>query len=383
MAQCNLQALHCGGCPLLNMEYSYQLEAKRGRLIRLVGKWAEVRPVLGMKDPYRYRNKAIATFARGPKGRPVTGIYAAGTHKVLAQESCLLQHPDLDAAIAATRDAAAKCRYEVYDEDKQTGVLRHVLARRAENGQVMVVLVTAVPELPGARNFVAALLDGAKKRRVNVTTVVQNLNDRKTSAVLGTQQKVLYGKGFLVDELCGLRFALSPRSFYQVNHAQTEVLYRLAIEAAGLTGRETVIDAYCGIGTIGLCAAAKAKQVIGVELNRDAVRDAIGNAKHNGIANARFIAADATRWLVEAADAGQKADVLFMDPPREGSTPEFIAAVAKMAPGRVVYVSCGPDSLARDVEQFAKLGYRPQFFAPVDLFPHTNHVESVVLLSRA
>ena len=246
----------------------------------------------------------------------------------------------------------------------------------------MVVLVTAQPVLPGARNFVRALLAEAEKRGVTVTTVVQNVNPRKTSVVLGDAEKVLYGKGYILDELCGKTYALSPRSFYQINHSQTEVLYGLAVEAAHLTGKEVVLDAYCGIGTIGLTAADHAKQVVGVELNRDAVQDAIGNAKHNGVKNARFFAADATRWISEAAAAGECADVIFMDPPREGSTPQFIESVARMAPKRVVYVSCNPETLARDLALLTKKGYRVESSTPVDMVPHSEHIETVCLLSK-
>ena len=380
---CPLQQKNCGGCPLLAMPYHDQLEAKRRKVIRLVGRYGPVRPVQGMADPMRYRNKAIATFARGAGGKLVTGIYAAGTHRVLPTQSCLLQQDELDKAIAAACAAANRCRYEAWNEDKGTGLVRHVLARRgAHSGQIMVVLVTGKPELPGARNFVATLLDEAAKRDITITTVVQNLNGRKTSAVLGTAEKVLYGRGYIVDSLCGKTFAISPRSFYQVNPTQTEVLYSLAVRAAGLTGKETVIDAYCGIGTIALTAAPYAKQVIGVELNRDAVQDAIVNARHNGIRNARFVAADATQWILEAAAAGQKADVIFMDPPREGSTEQFIESVARMAPRTVVYVSCGPESLARDLAVFVRKGYRVESVQPVDMFPHTEHVETVVLMTR-
>lgn len=206
------------------------------------------------------------------------------------------------------------------------------------------------------------------------------MNPRKTSVVLGDAEKVLYGKGYILDTLCGKTYALSPRSFYQINHSQTEVLYGLAVEAAHLTGKEVVLDAYCGIGTIGLTAADHAKQVVGVELNRDAVQDAIGNAKHNGVKNARFFAADATRWISEAAAAGERADVIFMDPPREGSTPQFIESVARMAPKRVVYVSCNPETLARDLALLTKKGYRVEGSTPVDMFPHSEHIETVCLL---
>ena len=380
---CKLRAKNCGGCPLLGLDYAEQLKQKEEKVRALVGKYGPVHPIRGMEQPYHYRNKVISTFATGWGGKLTSGIYAANSHKVLPVESCLLQDEVLDKTMQAVRAAANACRYQSYDEDKGTGLLRHCLLRRGvATGQVMVVLVTAQPVLPGAKNFVKALLTEAAQRGVTVTTVVQNVNSRKTSVVLGEAEKVLYGKGFILDTLCGKTYAISPRSFYQVNPAQTAVLYGLAVEAAKLTGKEVVLDAYCGIGTIGLTAADHAKQVVGVELNRDAVQDAIGNARHNGVKNARFFAADATRWIREAAAAGEKADVIFMDPPREGSTPEFLASVARMAPKRVVYVSCNPVTLARDLATLTKLGYKAEGFTPVDMFPHTEHVETVVLLSH-
>ena len=380
---CKLRAKNCGGCPLLGLDYAAQLKQKEEKVRALVGKYGPVHPIRGMEQPYHYRNKVISTFASGWGGKLTSGIYAANSHKVLPVESCLLQDEVLDKTMQAVRAAANACRYQPYDEDKGTGLVRHCLLRRGvATGQVMVVLVTAQPVLPGAKNFVKALLAETAQRGVTVTTVVQNVNSRKTSVVLGEAEKVLYGKGFILDTLCGKTYAISPRSFYQINHAQTEVLYGLAVEAAKLTGKEVVLDAYCGIGTIGLTAADHAKQVVGVELNRDAVQDAIGNARHNGVKNARFFAADATRWIREAAAAGEKADVIFMDPPREGSTPEFLASVARMAPKRVVYVSCNPVTLARDLATLTKLGYKAEGFTPVDMFPHTEHIETVVLLSH-
>ena len=378
---CKLRAKNCGGCPLLGLDYAEQLKQKEEKVRALVGKYGPVHPIRGMEQPYHYRNKVISTFATGWGGKLTSGIYAANSHKVLPVESCLLQDEVLDKTMQAVRAAANACRYQSYDEDKGTGLLRHCLLRRGvATGQVMVVLVTAQPVLPGAKNFVKALLTEAAQRGVTVTTVVQNVNSRKTSVVLGEAEKVLYGKGFILDTLCGKTYAISPRSFYQVNPAQTAVLYGLAVEAAKLTGKEVVLDAYCGIGTIGLTAADHAKQVVGVELNRDAVQDAIGNARHNGVKNARFFAADATRWIREAAAAGEKADVIFMDPPREGSTPEFLASVARMAPKRVVYVSCNPVTLARDLATLTKLGYKAEGFTPVDMFPHTEHIETVCQL---
>ena len=381
--ECRLKAKKCGGCPMLGLDYAEQLKQKEAAVRKLVGKYGPVAPIRGAENPCHYRNKVISTFAAGPGGKLVSGIYAAGTHKVLPVESCLLQDEVLDTVMQAVRAAASTCRYQPYNEDKGTGLLRHCLLRRGVvSGQVMVVLVTAQPVLPGAKNFVRALLAEAEKRHVPVTTVVQNYNPRRTSVVLGEEEKVLYGKGFILDTLCGKTYALSPRSFYQINHDQTEVLYGLAVEAARLTGKEVVLDAYCGIGTIGLTASGRAKQVVGVELNRDAVWDAIGNARHNDVKNARFFAADATQWITEAAAAGQRADVIFMDPPREGSTPQFIESVARMAPKRVVYVSCNPETMARDLALLTAKGYRAEGFTPVDLFPQTAHVETVVLLSK-
>ena len=381
--ECRLKAKKCGGCPMLGLDYAEQLKQKEAAVRKLVGKYGPVAPIRGAENPCHYRNKVISTFAAGPGGKLVSGIYAAGTHKVLPVESCLLQDEVLDTVMQAVRAAASTCRYQPYNEDKGIGLLRHCLLRRGVvSGQVMVVLVTAQPVLPGAKNFVRALLAEAEKRHVPVTTVVQNYNPRRTSVVLGEEEKVLYGKGFILDTLCGKTYALSPRSFYQINHDQTEVLYGLAVEAARLTGKEVVLDAYCGIGTIGLTASGRAKQVVGVELNRDAVRDAIGNARHNDVKNARFFAADATQWITEAAAAGQRADVIFMDPPREGSTPQFIESVARMAPKRVVYVSCNPETMARDLALLTAKGYRAEGFTPVDLFPQTAHVETVVLLSH-
>ena len=380
---CRLRAKNCGGCPLLGLDYAAQLKQKEDKVRALLGRYGPVESIRGMEEPYHYRNKVISTFSTGWGGKLVSGIYAANSHKVLPVESCLLQDEVLDQVMDAVRAAANACHYLPYDEDKGTGLVRHCLLRRGVvTGQVMVVLVTAQPVLPGAKNFVKALLAEAQKRNVPVTTVVQNVNSRKTSVVLSEAEKVLYGKGFILDELCGKTYAISPRSFYQINHAQTEVLYGLAVEAARLTGKEVVLDAYCGIGTIGLTASAKARQVVGVELNRDAVHDAIGNAKHNGVKNTHFVAADATRWIAEAAAAGERADVIFMDPPREGSTPQFIDSVARMAPKRVIYVSCNPVTLARDLELLTKKGYQVERSIPVDMFPHSEHIETVCALSK-
>ena len=367
----------CGGCPLLALPYPRQTAEKQQRLQKLLGGFAPVAPLRTMAEPWHYRNKAIASFAT-QQGKLVCGLYAEGTHKVLPSADCLLQNEVLNRTLAAVQDAARACRYTAFDEDKRTGLLRHVVLRCSRKGQVLVTLVTPGPELPGSRNFCAAL----RKKAPWVVSIVQNINPTLSSAVLGNREKTLYGPGFVLDTLCGLQFAISSRSFYQVNPRQTEVLYRAALDAAKLTGKETVVDAYCGIGTIGLCAAPHAGQVIGVERNPAAVKDAAANARHNKLSNAKFVCADATEWMAAAADEGLHPDVVFLDPPRAGSTPECITAVAKMAPRRVVYVSCDPETLARDVALFARHGYKAKGFTPVDLFPQTRHVETVVLLSH-
>ena len=367
----------CGGCPLLALSYREQLAKKQARLQELLGGFAPVKAVQGMAEPLHYRNKAIASFAT-QRGKLVCGLYAEGTHRVLPGADCLLQEEILNKTLAAVLDAARACRWTAYDEDRGTGLLRHTVLRSSGDGKVLVTLVTPGPDLPGSKNFCTAL----RKKAPWVVSIVQNINPTRSSAVLGSREKTLYGPGFVLDTLYGTQFAISSRSFYQVNRAQTEVLYKKALELAKLTGRETVIDAYCGIGTIGLCAAPLAKQVIGVERNPAAVKDAAANARRNKIANARFVCADATEWMAAAAGEGLHPDVVFLDPPRAGSTPECIAAVNKMKPRRVVYVSCDPETLARDVAAFTRLGWRAAKFCPVDLFPQTKHVETVVLLSH-
>ena len=367
----------CGGCPLLALPYREQLAQKQARLQELLGGFAPVKAVQGMAEPLHYRNKAIASFAT-QRGKLVCGLYAEGTHRVLPGADCLLQEEILNKTLAAVLDAARACRWTAYDEDRGTGLLRHTVLRSSGDGKVLVTLVTPGPDLPGSKNFCTAL----RKKAPWVVSIVQNINPTRSSAVLGSREKTLYGPGFVLDMLCGTQFAISSRSFYQVNRTQTEVLYKKALELAKLTGRETVIDAYCGIGTIGLCAAPLAKQVIGVERNPAAVKDAAANARRNKIANARFVCADATEWMAAAAGEGLHPDVVFLDPPRAGSTPECIAAVNKMKPRRVVYVSCDPETLARDVAAFTRLGWRAAKFCPVDLFPQTKHVETVVLLSH-
>ena len=376
---CSCRKKGCGGCPLLGLPYAEQLSKKQKDTEKLLGKSGTVRPILGMENPWHYRNKAVSTFCAGPGRSLQSGIYAQGTHRVIPVEECLLHNPALDEAIAAVRTAAAACRYEPFNEDRRTGLIRHVLVRHSRaTGQVLVCLVTAQAALPGSKAFVAKL----RQLCPAVSTVVQNINPRHSSAVLGSAEKLLYGKGYIEDTLCGVTFRLSAASFYQVNPVQTERLYQTAIEAAGLNGSQTVLDAYCGVGTIGLACAGKAKSVLGVELNRSAVNCAVQNARANGIANARFLCADATSAIQRMAQQGEQVDVVILDPPRAGSTPEFLQAVCQLAPERVVYISCNPETQRRDLEYLTARGWKATFIQPVDLFPHTEHVETVVLLSK-
>ena len=369
----------CGGCQFQGVPYEDQLAKKQKEMEALLGGICPVLPIIGMKDPEGYRNKVHHAFGLDRKGRIITGSYKEDSHRIVPSDSCMLEDPVSRDIIAGIRDLAASFRFSVYDEDRGTGLLRHVLIRRGfKSGQIMVVLVTGTPVFPSRNNFVKAMV----KAHPGITTVIQNVNSKRTGMVLGDRSQTLYGPGFITDELCGLRFRISAGSFYQVNPVQTEILYRTAVEYAGLTGNETVIDAYCGTGTIGLCAAEGARRLIGVELSAGAVRDAVSNARHNGVGNAKFFKDDAGRFMAAMAERGEKCDVLFMDPPRSGSTEEFIRSAARLAPSRIVYISCGPETLARDLRSFVKKGYKVQKAQPVDMFPFTGHTEVIAKLSR-
>ena len=369
----------CGGCQLLDMEYAKQLAFKQKQAEELLKGLCPVKPIIGMKDPFHYRNKVHAVFDRDKRGNIISGIYEENTHHVIPVEKCLIEDQKADEIIGTIRGMLKSFKIRTYDEDTGFGLLRHVLIRKGfSTGEIMVVLVTASPVFPSKNNFVKAL----REKHPEITTIVQNINGRGTSMVLGDKEHVLYGKGYIVDELCGCRFRISSKSFYQVNPVQTEILYEKALSLAGLTGQELVVDAYCGIGTIGIIASKAAGKVIGVELNQDAVRDAVNNAKMNGIENIRFYCNDAGRFLVNMAEQGEKADVVIMDPPRSGSTEEFMDAVGKLGAEKVVYVSCNPETLARDVRYMKKMGYRAAEAWLVDMFPGTVHCETVVLLSK-
>ena len=384
----------CGGCRYIGTPYKEQLKRKQKTVKQLLDKYGKVCNIIGMDNPEHYRNKVHAVFDfRKGKGI-VSGIYQEGTHNVVPVDECLLEDRKADEIIVSIRQLAKSFKMKTYDEDTGYGLLRHVLVRVGHTtGQIMVVLVLGSPILPSKKNFINALC----KLHPEITTIVLNVNNKKTSMVLGDKEQVIYGKGYIEDRLCGRTFRISPKSFYQVNAVQTEKLYNKAIEYAALTGRETVIDAYCGIGTIGLAAAEHAKKVIGVELNQAAVKDAVVNAKINEIRNVDFYRNDAGKFMIQLADAGEKIDVVFMDPPRSGSTETFMEALLRLQPERIVYISCNPETLARDLEyltgkvqkdvadsgrgrESGRKSYRVIEMTPVDMFPYTDNIEMVCLI---
>lgn len=410
----------CGGCKNLCVPYTKQLIDKQLRIERLFAPLAPdgaISLIKGMKDPYHYRNKVISPFAPGKKLPPrgqdrkaadvrgakggkgkrsqaryeiLTGMYAAGSHELVPTDKCLIENETAKKVVLAVRDIMRKHDVAPYREDTGTGFMRHVVVRVGHtSGEVLVTLVTNSDDFPSSKSFCRELI----RLCPAVTTVVQNVNERQTNVILGDKERVLYGPGFILDELCGLSFRISSKSFYQVNATQTEVLYRAAMELAGFDGTQVAIDAYCGTGTIGLVAAKSgAARVIGVDSVESAIRDARTNARHNGVENAEFVAGDATDFMCELAkegvlgaespEEGAQAGglVVLMDPPRAGSTEEFLRAAAALAPERIVYISCNPETQARDVEFLDSIGYAVVAVQPVDMFPHTDHIECIVAL---
>ncbi|MBQ5592123.1 MAG: 23S rRNA (uracil(1939)-C(5))-methyltransferase RlmD [Clostridia bacterium] len=372
-------AKKCGGCQLQNLTYPEQLSYKQAKVIRLLGKFCRVEDIIGMENPYNYRNKVQAAFGMTRGGKIISGVYQSKSHRIVCVDECRLEDKKADEIIVTIRNMMRHYRMLPYNEDTRVGFLRHVLVKRGfTSGQVMVVLVTGTPMFPGKNAFVKELL----KKHPEITTIIQNINREHTSLVLGETEKVLYGKGTIEDTLCGCVFRISAKSFYQINPVQTEKLYSTAIDFAGLTGNETVIDAYCGIGTIGIIAAQKAKEVIAVEVNKDAVFDAKNNAKRNETQNIKFYCADAGKFMTDMAADGRTADVVFMDPPRAGSDEAFLSSVVTLSPKKIVYVSCNPETQERDLKYLIKNGYKVKKIQPVDMFPHTNHVETVVCLNK-
>ena len=371
-------AKKCGGCQLSNLTYEEQLHMKQAKLIRMLGRYGHVEEIIGTEHPTHYRNKIQAAF-RSKSGKVVSGVYQSSSRHIIEVEDCMLEDACAAPILKTLRKLCVNFKIKPYDLVTGKGFLRHVLIRRGfQSGQIMVVLVTALGEFKSARSLTNELL----RRHPEITTVVWNVNSSNTPLMLGSKSEVLYGEGYITDKLCGLDFRISPRSFYQVNPVQTEVLYAKVKEYATLTGKEKVIDAYCGTGTIGLTLADSAAQVMGVEVNRDAVADAISNAALNGVTNTTFVCADAGDFMVDMARRGEPADVVITDPPRAGCSRAFLQSLLTLSPARIVYVSCNPETLARDLYTLTKGGYKVQKIQPVDLFPYTSHCECVVSLER-
>lgn len=373
----------CGGCQLQAMEYTAQLSWKRQRVednLQRIGKIqdVEVLPVIGMEHPYRYRNKS--QYPVGTRdGKIVMGFYKQGTHDIVESLSgCLIDHPLNSKAIQAVKELFNELKVSVYDENTGEGLFRHVMVRTSvSRGKVMVVFVTNGEEIPE----VEQLISGLRSQVPEVVSIQQNINTRRGNVILGERTRLLWGEPVIRDKIGHLEFEISPRSFFQVNPVQTKVLYDLAKEYAELTGTELVVDAYCGIGTIALYVADEAEQVIGIEDVPEAIEDARRNSRLNGIENATFYTDKVENLLPQLVEEGLRPDVVILDPPRKGAEPEVLQAIAAAEVPRVVYVSCNPSSLARDLSLLQSLGYGAKKVQPVDMFPHTSHVETIALMS--
>jgi len=376
----------CGGCQLQHLSYEAQLAAKRQQVrdaLSHIGHQTaiEVLPTLGAADPWNYRNKMQFPIGMGrgkKKGHIVIGCFAKGSHDIIDTSGCLIQREGNNEILRAVREAVEELHISVYDEDRHKGCLRHVVGRVGTNGDLMVCLVTATPKLPHAKELIKIL----RTRLPRMVSLQQNIQTYHNNVIMGRDTVLLWGKKTIKDQLGRLEFHISPRSFFQVNTEQAEVLYAKALEYANLKGEETVIDAYCGTGTITLYLARKAAKAYGVEIVKPAIEDARQNAYDNHIKNVEFQVGDATKILPVYYKKGLRPDVIVVDPPRAGCTEKVLQTFAAMQPERIVYVSCNPATLARDIAILEPLGYKPIKAQPVDMFPMTAHVETVCLMSR-
>ena len=377
----------CGACQLNGVKYSTQLARKQAFVEEQLGCFGPVAPIIGMENPFHYRNKVQSVFGLNSKGELINGIYRLGTHKLIPIRDCMIEDEEADSILETIRQLAKERGIEPYDEDFGTGVLRHVLIRRAvSTNQTLVVLVSGCPRFRPKDSFAHEIA----RRHPSVKGVLLHLNDEKTSMVLSSNPcKLIWGQGWIEDELCGLRFRISAKSFYQVNPTQAARLYTIAMRMARLSQTDVVVDAYCGTGTIGLIASKwGAGRVLGIELNPSAVEDARENAALNGIENASFVCGDASEVLKAMSKGSLEgydstADVVFIDPPRSGSDERFLSSVIRLAPKTIVYISCNAQTLARDLRYLTTMGpYRMYGAQPVDMFPQTTHVETVALLTR-
>lgn len=374
----------CGGCQLQHLSYEGQLKWKQNmvaNVMKRLGKIdAPVHPVKGMEEPWSYRNKSQIPFAQNEAGQMVAGFYKTKTHSIVDMERCLIQTGEADVVMADIKRELKILGVRPYDEKSHQGMLRHVVVRKGRaTGEVMVVLVTKSKKFPQA----GAAIEKIQALIPNVTSIVQNVNGEKTNVIFGNETFTLWGKDTIEDTIGNVRFEISARSFYQVNPIQTEVLYKQALDYAQLTGNERVIDAYCGIGSISLFLAQKAGHVMGVEIVKQAIEDAKRNATLNGFTNTYFEAGPAEEVIPRWYKEGKEADVLVVDPPRKGCDEALLTTIIEQKPKRVVYVSCNPATLARDLRILEDGGYKTQEVQPVDMFPHTTHCEAVAWLELA
>ncbi len=374
----------CGGCQLQHLSYEGQLKAKEKQVrdvMQRIGGLQDVtiHPVLGMEKPWLYRNKAQVPIGE-QEGGLVAGFYRQNTHEIIDMEKCLIQAEENDALIQEVKSICSKYGVQAYNEERHKGTLRHIMARYGQvTGEVMLVFITRTEELPHKK----AIIEEVTAKFPNVKSIVQNVNEKRTNVIFGEKTKVLYGSEYIYDYIGDIKFAISARSFYQVNPTQTKVLYDKALEYAGLMGEESVIDAYCGIGTISLFLAQKAKKVYGVEIIPEAIEDANRNAELNGITNVEFEVGEAEKVIPAWYKKGIQADVIVVDPPRKGCDEALLNTIIAMKPKRVVYVSCNPATLARDLRILEDGGFKTKEIQPVDMFPQTMHCEAVALIERS
>lgn len=370
----------CGGCQYQHLNYEAELEIKHKYLKDIFKSFVDVTipKIVPTPNPYYYRNKCQMTYKLSKNKNVVCGFYEEGTHKIVPVVDCKIQSSKATEIINEFNKVLTKHKIEPYDEKTKKGIVRHVLVRYGFNSkEILLVIVTNGEFFPGRKNVVNDLI----KKNLGITTIVQNYNSRDTSIVLGDRERILWGKGYIIDTIGKMKFKISPKSFYQVNPIGMQILYKKALEIAKIKPSDIVLDTYCGVGTIGLLASSHAKKVYGVEINKDAYKDAIINAKLNEVSNIQFFNDDSTRFMKSIAENNETIDVLIMDPPREGSTEEFISAINVLKPKSIIYVSCEPKTLVRDLYSISRLGYSLKNVTGVDMFPRTFNLETVCLLS--
>ena len=371
---------YCGGCSLWKYSYPKQLVLKNDYINKLLGSFTKVEPIIGMEDPLYYRNKIQVSFGYDEKRRVICGNYVPSSHTIVPIDNCLIIDERANEIINSIVRLINKYKISIFDERAYKGCLRHLLIKTTNTNEIMLVLVTGSFNIVKKDLFIKDIL----KYNPSITTIVQNFNNKHTSMILGERNTVLYGRGYVYDNLCGFKFKISPSSFYQINKRQTEILYKKALELADFKGDEILVDAYCGTGTIGIIASKNVKKVLGVEINKEAIRDAIKNAKINDISNIEFVADDAGNYMDKLARNKKKIDALILDPPRSGASKKFLNSVYRLKPNKIIYISCGPESLKNNLFDLSKNGYKVKRIVPVDMFPYTSigHVETICLLVR-